>query len=62
MAQLVVIACLLAAPDQCTEKVVPGVTAPNVVKCLTTAGDKALEWQKSNSEYRVIAWRCELKK
>jgi hypothetical protein len=33
-----------------------------VVACLKTAGDKAVEWQKANSQYFVIGWRCEKKK
>ncbi|HUW73685.1 MAG TPA: hypothetical protein VMW05_06590 [Methyloceanibacter sp.] len=59
MAQLVVLVCLLATPEQCTEKPVPGATASDVVTCIKAAGDKAIEWQKSNSEYFVIGWRCE---
>ena len=41
MAQLVVLICLLATPEQCSEKPVPGATAESVVTCLKTAGDKA---------------------
>jgi hypothetical protein len=59
MAQLVVLICLLATPEQCSEKPVPGATAEDVVNCLKTAGDKAYEWQKANSQYFVIGWRCE---
>jgi hypothetical protein len=59
MAQLVVLICLLATPTQCTEKPVPGATAQDVVSCLKTAGDKADEWQKDNSRYFVIGWRCQ---
>jgi hypothetical protein len=59
MAQLVVLICLLATPEQCSEQPVPGATAGDVVSCLKTAGDKAIEWQKSNSQYFVIGWRCQ---
>jgi hypothetical protein len=59
MAQLVVLVCLLATPEQCTEKSVPGASGDDVVSCLNTAGDKAIEWQKANSQYFVIGWRCE---
>jgi hypothetical protein len=59
MAQVVVLVCLLATPDQCTEKVVPGFNASDIVSCIRQAGDKADEWQKSNSQYFVIGWRCE---
>jgi hypothetical protein len=62
MAQLVVLICLLATPEQCSEKPVPGATAESVVACLKTAGDKADAWQKENSQYFVIGWRCEKKK
>ena len=62
MAQLVVLICLLATPEQCSEKPVPGATAESVVTCLKTSGDKAQEWQKANSKYFVIGWRCEKKK
>jgi hypothetical protein len=33
-----------------------------VVSCLKTAGDKADEWQKANSQYFVIGWRCQKQK
>jgi hypothetical protein len=62
MAQLVVLICLLSKPTECSEKPVPGATAPDVVSCLHTAGDKADEWQKINHEYFVIGWRCEKQK
>ncbi|MFZ1069048.1 MAG: hypothetical protein WAN73_00230 [Methyloceanibacter sp.] len=62
MAQLVVLICLLSTPTDCSEKPVPGATAPDVVSCLKTAGDKADEWQKANSQYFVIGWRCEKQK
>ena len=62
MAQLVVLICLLATPEQCSEKPVPGATEESVVTCLKTAGDKAVEWQKAYIEYFVIGWRCEKKK
>jgi hypothetical protein len=52
----------LATPTECTEKPVPGATAADVVSCLKTAGDKADEWQKANSQYFVIGWRCEKQK
>jgi len=61
MAQLVVLVCLLANPETCSELPVPAATADDVVKCLRVAGDKANEWQKSNSQYFVIGWRCEKK-
>jgi hypothetical protein len=61
MAELVVMVCLLATPEQCSEKHVPGAGAGDVVTCIKQAGDKAIEWQKSNSEYFVIGWRCEKK-
>jgi len=53
--------CLLVTPEQCSEKQVPGAGAGDVVSCIKQAGDKAIEWQKSNSEYFVIGWRCEKK-
>jgi hypothetical protein len=62
MAQLVVLICLLSTPTECSEKPVPGATAADVVSCLKTAGDKADEWQKANSQYFVIGWRCEKQK
>ncbi|MGV1015565.1 MAG: hypothetical protein ACOYB4_11400 [Methyloceanibacter sp.] len=61
MYQLVVFICLLATPEKCSEKPVPGATAENIVPCLQQAGDKADAWQKENSQYFVIGWRCEKK-
>jgi hypothetical protein len=61
MAELVVMVCLLATPEQCSEKEVPGGGAGDVVSCIRQAGDKAIEWQKWNSQYFVIGWRCEKK-
>jgi hypothetical protein len=62
MAQLVVLICLLSNPEQCSEKPVPGSDATDVVTCLRSAGDKADAWQKENSQYFVIGWRCEKKR
>jgi hypothetical protein len=58
MAELVVMVCLLATPEQCTEKTVPGGGTGDVVTCIRQAGDKANEWQKENNQYFVIGWRC----
>jgi hypothetical protein len=58
MAHLVVMICLLSNPKECSEKAVPGATADDVVSCIKQAGDKADAWQKENSQYFVIGWRC----
>jgi hypothetical protein len=59
MFELVVFICLTATPEKCSEKPVPGATAEGIIACLKQAGDKAIEWQKENSQYFVIGWRCE---
>ena len=61
MAQLVVLICLLATPEKCSEMTVPDAVADDVVTCLKSAGDKADAWQKVNNQYFVIGWRCEKK-
>ncbi len=61
MAQLVVLICLLATPEKCSEMAVPDAIAGDVVSCLKSAGDKADAWQKVNNQYFVIGWRCEKK-
>ncbi|MGC1710212.1 MAG: hypothetical protein WA717_01225 [Methyloceanibacter sp.] len=61
MAQLVVLICLLATPEKCSEMAVPDAIADDVVSCLKSAGDKADAWQKVNNQYFVIGWRCEKK-
>ena len=61
MAQLVVLICLLASPDKCSEQAVPTAIADDVVSCLKLAGDNADAWQKVNNQYFVIGWRCEKK-
>jgi hypothetical protein len=58
MAELVVMVCLLTAPEQCSEKTVAGTSTPDVVSCIKQGGDKANAWQKENDEYFVIGWRC----
>jgi hypothetical protein len=58
MAELVVMVCLLATPEQCSEKTVAGASTTDVVSCIRQGGDKAIEWQKANNEYLVIGWRC----
>jgi hypothetical protein len=58
MVELVVMVCLLAAQDQCSEKTVAGGGTDDVVTCIKQAGDKAIEWQKANTDYLVIGWRC----
>ena len=58
MAVLIVMVCLLATPEKCSEMPVPGAATDDVVSCIKQGGDKAIEWQKSNSQYFVIGWRC----
>ena len=60
MAQLVVLICLLATPEQCSEKPVPGATAESVVTCLKTAGDKARGM--AEGQQRVLRHRLALRK
>jgi hypothetical protein len=38
---------------------VHGSAADGIVACLKQGGDKADAWQKENSQYFVIGWRCE---
>ncbi len=61
MAELVLMICLMPNMTGCTEKAVPDATASDVVTCLKSAGDKVIEWQKANTNYAVIGWRCEKK-
>ena len=58
MAQLIVMVCLLATPEKCQEFTVPGASADDVVSCIKQGGDKSDEWQRQNSQYFVIGWRC----
>ena len=58
MAQLIVMVCLLATPEKCQEFTVPGASANDVVSCIKQGGDKSDEWQRQNSQYFVIGWRC----
>ncbi|HXG78390.1 MAG TPA: hypothetical protein VNJ31_03495 [Methyloceanibacter sp.] len=62
MAELVVMVCLLTAPEQCSEHTVPGASTGDVVSCIKQGGDKANEWQEKNNQYFVIGWRCVMKK
>ncbi len=62
MVQLVVLTCLLATPEKCGEQPVPGTDADDIVTCLKSAGEKADEWQRANSQYFIIGWRCEKQK
>ena len=58
MAQLIVMVCLLATPEKCQEFTVPGASANDVVSCIKQGGDKSDEWQRQNTQYFVIGWRC----
>jgi hypothetical protein len=58
MAELVVMVCLLATPEQCREFTVPGASTTDVVSCIRQGGDKSTAWQAQNSQYFVIGWRC----
>ena len=58
MAQLIVMVCLLATPEKCQEFTVPGASANDVVSCIKQGGGKSDEWQRQNSQYFVIGWRC----
>ena len=58
MAELIVMVCLLATPEKCQEFTVPGASAEDVVSCIKQGGDKSDAWQRQNSQYFVIGWRC----
>jgi hypothetical protein len=62
MAELVVMVCLLARPEKCQEFNVPGASTEDVVTCIRQGGDKSTEWQKQNTQYFVIGWRCVMNK
>jgi hypothetical protein len=62
MAELMVMVCLLSAPEQCSEKQVAGASTTDVVTCIKQGGDKANEWQEKNNQYFVIGWRCVMNK
>ena len=62
MAELMVMVCLLATPEKCQEFNVPGGSTGDVVTCIRQGGDKSTEWQKQNTQYFVIGWRCVMNK
>jgi hypothetical protein len=41
---------------------VPGASTEDVVTCIRQGGDKSTEWQKQNTQYFVIGWRCVMNK
>ncbi len=58
MAQLVVMVCLLSNPTECSGEAGPRRHRGRRRQLHQTAGDKADAWQKENSQYFVIGWRC----
>ena len=40
----------------------PGASTEDVVTCIRQGGDKSTEWQKQNTQYFVIGWRCVMNK
>lgn len=58
MAELIVMVCLLATPEKCQEFKVSEKEYPDIVTCIRTGGENSDAWQRDNSKYFVVGWRC----
>jgi hypothetical protein len=58
MTQLIITACLLAAPNTCQDIKVPIEASTSMASCLETAKVDAAKWQTDNPTYIVIGWKC----
>lgn len=57
MVELVLVVCLLAAPDRCREE--RPVSEPyTAMECVLHGQVEAARWVAANPRYKLLRWRC----
>lgn len=58
MFEIIMMVCLAATGEQCTEYKVDGAKYEGIVSCIRDSQGKAHDWQKSNTKYTIMGTRC----
>lgn len=58
MIEIVFVACLIGAPDQCSERHMPPFIDISVMQCVMGAQTHLAQWAERNPEYRIVRWQC----
>ena len=58
MFEVIVMVCLAATGEQCTEYKFTEPQFEDAVSCIRESHAKAYEWQSTNPKYTVIGTRC----
>lgn len=58
MIELVFLACMTAAPDECREKVIKFLPAPAAALCMYQAQPELAAWATQHPDQRITRWRC----
>ena len=60
MIELVIVYCLAADTNSCTEKRVPMENFPTPAACTMGAQQRAQEYLQEHPKYTLKSWRCEV--
>jgi hypothetical protein len=58
MFEIVVMVCLAATGDQCTEFKLPGKEYRDAVTCIRDSHAEGAAWQSQNTKYTLVGTRC----
>jgi hypothetical protein len=57
--EIVFVACLLAQPERCEERVLPAFTDVTEIQCMMGGQFALAAWSRTNGHLRVAEWRCQ---
>ncbi len=58
MIEIVFVACLLTAPEQCEERVLPAFVDVTELQCMMGAPMALAAWGQTYPHMRVAQWQC----
>lgn len=58
MIELVVLACLMAAPDRCEQQRVATAEPLSLMECMVTSQQFLVRWREQNPSWSVRRWSC----
>jgi hypothetical protein len=60
MIDLVVLVCLISAPDYCIERRIPAPHGTGIVGCMTGLAPMLAQLVAADPSWQVKRWRCEM--
>lgn len=58
MIELVLTACLLAAPDRCEQRYIETALPMSLFECMVTSQQHLVRWREQHPNWRVARWSC----